>query len=261
MIDRLQARTRPVRRYAPLALWLGLMVFYLGSLGPTVLWGDHAYFQRAAYEGLLRPDGGGHWLWLQVVRLFAGLPVGTIAYRANLLSAAAALTTLALLYVAIRALDLGRASASIACLSLAVSHTFWMHSVRAEVYTVFTAVMALELLLWFRWRPESSWPAHLTAALFGLAFLAHQMATRLMPAALFLLWQRRHWFGKRDWFVHVGCFLVGLVPFFAVVSWQVPAGNLLISLRLYFTHAGADFSAAILDLSLSLLPRNLVMWV
>ncbi len=236
-------------------------MFYWLTLAPTVLWGDNAYFQRSAFEGILKQDGGGHWLWLQLGQLFAGSAAETAAYRTNLLSAVAATVTLIFLSGAMRALNLSWISAIFACLSLAVSHTFWMHAVRAEVYTVFTAVIALQLWLWLSWRPQKSWTVHLAAALFGVTLLAHQMAILFVPAALFLLWQQRHWFSQRDWFTLLGASIVGLLPFFAVISQQIEGANLVNSLRLYFTHVDVDFAPAMFNFSISQLPLDFATWL
>jgi hypothetical protein len=226
-----------------------------------VLWGDYAYFQRSAFAGLLKQDGGGHWLWLQFAQIFAGLPIASVAYRLNLLSAAAATVTLIFLSGAMRALNLNWTSIIFACIGLAVSHTFWMHAVRAEVYTVFTAVLALQLWLWLSWRPEKSWPVHLAAGLFGLTLLAHQMAVLFLPAALFLLWQQRHWFSQRDWFIFLGAFAGGLLPFIVVVNQQIAGPNFVSSLRLYFTHVDVDFAPAMFDFSLSRFPLDFALWL
>ena len=240
---------------------IGIFLFYWLTLAPTVLWGDNAYFQRTAFEGILKQDGGGHWLWLQLGQLFVGSAVESAAYRTNLLSAVAATVTLAFLFGAMRALQLSWTSALFACLSLAVSHTFWMHAVRAEVYTVFTAVLALQLWLWLSWRPEKSWPLHLAAALFGAALLAHQMAILFVPAALFLLWRQRHWLRQREWVTLAGAFILGLVSFFAVISQQIKGATLVNSLRLYFTQVDVDFAPAMFDFSISHLPLDFATWL
>ena len=132
---------------ALLLLWAGVFLLYLITLAPTILWGDNAYFQRSAFEGIFKRDGGGHWLWLQFARFLLAC-LWYLSYRVNLLSAAAATVTLIFLSCAMRALGLSWTSAIVACVCLAVSHTFWMHAVRTEVYTVFTAILALQLWLW-----------------------------------------------------------------------------------------------------------------
>ena len=160
-----------------------------------------------------------------------------------------------------RALGLGWTSAIVACVCLAVSHTFWMHAVRAEVYTVFTAVMALQLWLWLSWRPGKPWPVYLAASLFGVTLLGHQMAVLFIPTALFLLWKQRNWFSKGDWFTFLGLFVIGLLPFVGVVSWQTKGDDLLNSLQLYFTRVDVDFTQAMFDFSLSQMPRDFVIWL
>jgi hypothetical protein len=245
----------------PAAIVIAVLSLYLITLAPTVLWGDSAFFQRSAAEGLLKRDAGGHWLWLQFAQLATHLPWGTVAYRVNLLSAVAGTATLLLLYLAIRALGLSRSSATIACASLAVSHTFWMHAVRAEVYTVFTAAMTLELWLWFTWRRGHVWPIQLAAALYGLTLLGHQMALLLLPAGAYLLWRRRRWLDRRGWLLVLGLLVLGLLPFVAVVDWQAGQSGFLHALRLHFTQVDVDFTPAFLDVSLSQLPRDVAVWL
>ena len=236
-------------------------VFYLATLAPTVLWGDDAYFQRSAFDGSLSPDGGGHPLWLALALVFARLPLGDIAYRANLLSAAAGVLAVVGVYWIARELGVSRAGAALAALSLAVAHTFWMHSVRAEVYTLFLACLALELLLLLRWTEGRPGPLLAALGLFGLALLAHQMALLLLPALGYLLWRQRAWLTARQRALALLAFLVGLVPALAVIQWQVHGPTLLDSLRLYFTHSGVDFSHKLFDFSLPALPRDAALWL
>jgi hypothetical protein len=55
-------------------------------------------------------------------------------------------------------------------------------------------------------------------------------------------------------------FIVGLLPFFAVVKWQMGDASLTTALRLYFTHSGDDYGHAMFDFSLAGLPRDAVVW-
>lgn len=244
----------------PLVLFAAVLLFYVFTLAPTVLWGDDAYFQRTAFEGTLRADGGGHWLWLRAARLFIRLPWGDVAYRVNLLSAVAAVSAIVLVYAGGRALGLGPLGAVMAAISLAVSHTFWAHAVRAEVYSLFMLLMALQLWLWLSWRAERAWPVLAATFLFGTTLLGHQMALLLLPALGFLLWKRRGWLNEHQWLLLLFFFIVGLLPFFAVVKWQMGDASLATALRLYFTHSGDDYSRAMFDFSLSSLPRDAIVW-
>jgi hypothetical protein len=257
-------KTEPLTKpavFTPLGLALAVLLFYVVTLAPTVLWGDDAYFQRTAFENTLRADGGGHWLWLQAAQLFIRLPWGDVAYRVNLLSAAAAAGAVVVVYAAARALGLTLIGATGAAVSLAVSHTFWTHAVRAEVYSLFMLVMALQLWLWLSWRPKRTWPILAAALLFGTTLLGHQLALLLLPALGFLLWQRSKWLSVGQWVLLVLLFTIGLWPFFAVIRDQMGDVNLATTLRLYFTHSGDDYRHALFDFSLRSLPRDAAMWV
>ena len=249
------------RAFVAVGLSAIVAVFYLATLAPTVLWGDDAYFQRSAFDGSLSPDGGGHPLWLALAQVFARLPFGDIAYRANLLSAAAGVAAVMGIYWISRELEISRSGAALAALSLAVAHTFWMHSVRAEVYTVFLACLALELGLLLRWREGRPGPLLAALGLFGLALLAHQMAVLLLPALLFLLWRCRAWLTARQRALVLLVFLAGLALALAVIQWQVHGASLLDSLRLYFIHSGVDFSHKLFDFNLPGLPRDAALWL
>lgn len=245
------------------ATLLLLMVggFYWLTLAPTVLWGDDAFYQRSAVENYLPADGGGHWLWLQIARAAVALPVGDAAYRVNLVSALGGALTIAVLYLAARALDLSPAAALVPPLSLAVAHTFWTHAVRAEVYTIFTALMALQFRLWFLWRREQPRPIYLALLLSGVTLLGHQMGILLVPGLVYLVWRRRLWLSRRQWLALYVCGAVGLVPFVVVVQRQVGVGSIAGALQVYFTRSGADFGRVMFDFSVGAFGRDLALWL
>jgi hypothetical protein len=242
-------------------LAVSVIAIYLFTLAPTVLWADGAYFQRTAFDGTLRPDGGGHWLWLTIAKLFVRIPFGEVAYRVNLVSAFAGTATVIGLFLVARSLELSQTASAIAALSLAVAHTFWMHSVRTEVYTVFTALMVVEMLLWFQWAERKLWPMLAALALFGLTLLGHQMAVLLLPAFGYLIWCRRKWLSVRDFFLAISFFLVGLIPALIIIQKQINSPDLARSLVLYFTHAGIDYRQALFDYSIGKFPRDVALWL
>lgn len=258
----------------PLLVALASLLFYLFTLAPTVLWGDDAFFQRTAFTGELRPDGGGHWLWLQVARLFVQIPVGDVAFRSNLLSAVAAACTIFVLYAAAREAGLRWDGATVAVISLAVGHTFWMHAVRAEVYTLFTLFVALHIWLWARWQPghglrtrgflRGSRPLYVGALLFGITLLAHQMAVFLVLAWALLVLANSATLHRMHLAKATALFLMGLAPFFAVIYVQIITVShisWLEAIRLYFTHAGSDFGPSLLNLSLATLLGDIANWL
>ncbi len=250
-----------LKRLAPFALAALALVLYVRSTAPTVLWGDDAFFQRSAFDGTLPADGGGHWLWLTIARAFVGLPLGEAAYEANLVSAIAGAATIVGFFLACRALGLSTVGSTVAALSLAVAHTFWMHCVRAEVYTVFTALLALELALLFRWGAGRIWPLYAALGLFGLTLLGHQMAVLLLPAIGYLIVRRRRLLTWRRMACAAAAFAAGLLPALLILRWQMDTPSLLRALELYFTHAGVDFGPVLFDYSLPSFPRDAALWL
>lgn len=247
-------------------VFLTCAVFYIFTAAPSVLWGDDAYFQRTALTGTaaLRPDGSGHWVWMQLAHLFTKLPFGTVAYRVNLLSAVAAAVTVGLLYGWLRLLAQPRLAALIGCAALAVAHTFWGHAVRAEVYTLYTAVVMLHFVLWAVWTPNRVWPLYLSALLLLPTLLVHQMGVLLFPAFAVHLWLTRQRLTPHQRLWVSLCVLLGIIPFWLVINSQISQvanTSLASSLRLYFTTAGDDYSGALFDFSSGRLRRDFMLWL
>ncbi len=248
--------------------WLilgGALLFYLLTLAPSVLWGDDAFFQYSAYAGERQPTGNNHWLWFVTAQLFTKLPIGTVAYRVNLVSAIAAALTVAMMFLAALEIGLRRDAAVVTAVSLAVAHTFWTHAVRAEVYTLFTFFMAIQLWLWLRWRMDDVRPFYAAMGLWGILFWAHQMTVLLLPAFIVLLWLRRDWLSRRQWGISLIWLAVGGVVFFTILTLEIarPAGvSTFQAMRLYLTYAGdTDFSQAMLDFSTQLILRDVALWL
>lgn len=251
-------------RWILFCLAIGCFLFYLWTLAPTVLWGDDAFFQTAAYLGELPLDGSYHWLWLQFAKLFAKLPFSDFAYRINLLSAVFATITIVLLYATAKLLGVSWRGALLTAVSLAVAHTFWMHAVRAEVYTIFTAVYVLELWLWFRWREDTLWPLLLGLILLGLLLLSHQMGILMLPAFFALIYWRRNWLSQKQWLYIIFSLFLGFAIFLLILSLTIARltqSSLWVAFQLYFTQSGTDFSGSILDFSWALLPRDIFLFL
>jgi len=185
-------RTQWVSCALVFALTLSL---YIATLAPTVLWGDSAKFQRMAYTGQVETNVFGHPLWMGMARWLAGLPLGDVAWRVNLLAALWGAVTVALTFGLLWAI-IGQQSSRWALPAaltgagaLAVSHTLWLHAVIAEVYTLNTAIfVALAWLLW-AWDGSGSRRRTLTIAagiglLLGLGAANHLMVATVTPGLL-----------------------------------------------------------------------------
>ncbi|MCU0509130.1 MAG: DUF2723 domain-containing protein [Anaerolineae bacterium] len=247
------------RRLAPLLLFFMALLFYVPALAPTVVWSDSAHLQRMAAQGLIDRDGAGRPVWFVAARLMLLLPVGDPAYRLNLLSALSAAAAVALTHQAALAAGISRRGALAAALALAVSHTFWQHAVRAEVYATFMALIALQVWLWFKWRPHRPAPFFVAVALLGPLLLTHQMAALLAPALLFLVVRRRAWLRPKQWFAVSALATVSLLAALLVLQWQMQASPIR-ALATYLTHSGVDWRPAFFDFSWPSLPRDMLLF-
>lgn len=120
---------------------------------------------------------------------FAFIPLGTIAFRANLMSATFGAAAVVMAVLVARAAGTSRAAAALGALVMAFGAAFWHFSVLAEVYTL-GATLLLAIVYWLvRWR-HSEADVHLFAAAgcFALALGNHLSIVAAAPAiALFLL--------------------------------------------------------------------------
>jgi hypothetical protein len=131
--------------------------------------------------------------------LFTRFPVGTIAYRINLLSAVCAAGVIFFLFLISselqpeddRSLVIPAATSTI----LAFATLFWSQAVISEVYTLLALFAALLLWLLMRWRNgAANWYLWLVAFFTGLGLGNHLSLIFILPASVILLWsERRRW--------------------------------------------------------------------
>jgi hypothetical protein len=216
------------RRWAVLLIALAL---YVATLAPTVLWGDDAAFQRHIYTFEVNLSPQGHPLWTIVARPFLYFPLGDVAYRANLVSAVFGALTLLLVYAITGYFADSVPARLLATAVLGLSHTFWLHCVRAEVYTLNTFFFTAVWLALLKWDEEGWWRWLLLAAVTWLVSLAnHLLMITALPGCLLLVVPRLlHRFSRR-WALVAGVasaiaigFLLALLPplrYLIVSAWQ-----------------------------------------
>lgn len=172
---------------------------YVRTLAPDILYSDSAEFQTLAYTlGVAHPTG--YSVYMFIGRLFGYLPIGTLAWRINLLSAVAAAGTVAGVFLLGCYVTKRRIAAVFGSFALLISYTFWSQAVLAEVYTVGTLWWVLVMLALWHWgqRPsERQWWLFAAALLSGLSLGLHLYSALIAPAALFyFVWIVR---GRDDW--------------------------------------------------------------
>jgi hypothetical protein len=260
---------------------LGLTVLglYLRTLLSSVGRADTFEFQVVV--PLLRvAHPTGYPLYVLLGKLFTLLPVGNVAWRVNLASAAFATATVLVTYVLTLRLivllrsydpapwDPGQQGGSLslprpvwwlpaflAALALAFSATFWSQAVIAEVYALHNLLVVI--ILWFLLLPTvpvnrdqrasvaRRW--QMVFLLIGLSLTNHLTTVLLIPSvALLLLWERPR-LRLRDWLIAAGLFLCGLsVYLFIPLRWPALNGGQAMTVQGFVSYiTGGQFHGAL----------------
>ena len=181
-------------RLLAIAVFLTLGGVYVATLLPG-LGGteDTAKFQYIG-PALGTPHDPGYPLYMIVSWAASKLPLGTLAYRINLLSAFWGAVAAALVFLIMRRLDVPRGLAFAVALGLGLGRGFWEHSTYAEVYTQASACAAAALLALLAWDEEGR-----DRALFGavaatsLAFGTHLIVVGAVPVFAWFVLTRYRW--------------------------------------------------------------------
>lgn len=212
-----------------------VLVFYVFTLAPTVLWGDDAELQRLA---ILNETGSGirnYGLWRAIAHEFTRIPYGDIAWRVNLACAVFAALTVGVLFVIFMLLRCSLMVAWAGCIAFSISHTFWLHAVRAEVYSLFILILALTIALLVAWHHQ---PKHIVLlslgiVMTGFALLAHMLIVTFVPAIVYLIVRTKKRNALCTYIVVMMSTMIGLVPYWITrqsVDPQVAISNSLYNL-------------------------------
>jgi len=180
-----------------LGLVVLLMGLYVATLLPGIGYsGDTAKYQFVGHAlGIPHATGHPNYLLLNhaFVRIF---PFGSLAYKANLLSAVFAVPACLLLYRTLRLFPVSRTAGFVTALAFGFTFSFWSQAVVAEVYTLHLLFYAGVLFLFLEWN-ESGRDAWFYSGclLYAVSFGNHLLMITLLPALVFLVWRtnRRAW--------------------------------------------------------------------
>jgi hypothetical protein len=187
-------------------------VVYLRTLAPTVYGLDSAELTTGAYcLGLVHAPG--YPLYLLIGHFFTRLPIGSVGYRMNLMSAFFGALAIALLYLVLLRLCQRPLASLSAALFLAFSFFFWSPSVMAEVYTLHATLMLALILMTLTWqeRRECRW-LFLLAFTFGLSLGNHLSTVLLLPGLLYwiVFTDHRQLLRPRRMLAMLACLALGL---------------------------------------------------
>ena len=168
-----------------LALGAALLTFqvYLITIYPGLFgMGDAAKFSFVG-KVLGTPHAPGYPMYVMVSHLFSYVPIGSLAFRMNVLSALLAAVAVYLLYFAARAVGTRPAVAVSAALALGLGRSFWAKAQYAKGYTLTAALVCAGILLLLRWS-QSGRRSHFYGAIavFAIAVGNHLIIVSLVPA-------------------------------------------------------------------------------
>ncbi len=188
------------------AVFFGTYLLYLFTLYPSVATEDAGEFSTAvATLGVAHPPGYPLYSILgKIFTLF--VPFGSMAWKVNLFSAFCGAAAAGLFYLCLRILTRKKLLSFLGALIFGAGGIFWSQAVRAEVYTLNTALflfILFLLLLWFERRGkldenESKNFLLSTAFLYGLSLGNHYlMFLAGIPFFIFAMMAAPKFF--RDW--------------------------------------------------------------
>ncbi len=146
--------------------------------------GDSAKFQ---YVGsvLGTPHPPGYPLYVLVSFCFSQIPIGSLAWRINTMSAFFATVAAVVCAVVLRRLGVSRVIAAGVALALAFDHALWAFAVRAEVYSLTAALIAILLLCAVRWEASRrERDLYLMVAVFAMSLGNHLTIAAVAPALI-----------------------------------------------------------------------------
>lgn len=169
-----------------LLAWAGYAATAVRGIYPR----DNAELITAAYTlGIAHPPA--YPLYVLLGKLFTiVIPLGSVAYRVNVMSGFFAAASLGVLYLVLRALGVSRLASTLTAALLGVSRLFWFYAVIADVFSLNTFLALTLFLLFVYWsQTRDNRYVYAGAALLGAAFGNHHTIIWVVPAlvvAIFL---------------------------------------------------------------------------
>ncbi len=180
---------------APIAAGGLAFVSYLRTLDPGIAFGDWGEMQVVPHVlGIAHPTG--YPTYLLVAALAELIPIGSVAFRANLLSAMFVALAVATLTAIAQRVGVRPLAAAAAALAFGAVGTVWAAATVAEVnplHLLFIALLLHRALIWQD--EERARDLALGGLLLGLSLGNHLLTATLAPfLVLFVLWAGRHAF-------------------------------------------------------------------
>lgn len=185
LADRIRAFVRTLKAHPFLVV---PPLFYLYTCGPTIGFGDTALHVGNIERFLMDSHVNTHPMMVLFGWFFSKIPVGNLAYRANLLSVFFGSATLIVFYLFCWSAFRSRLTASLAAGAFMVSHAMWWHSTLIEIYAINALLTITAIWLFSRARTPQDWrPLAWTFFVGGLSIFNHVQMAFLCVGAGFAL--------------------------------------------------------------------------
>lgn len=266
-----------MRRIIPPALLaFSLFFIYLGTIAHGLTWANDGadggdFITAAATGGIPHPTG--YPVYLLLSQLFQFSPLGSLAFRTNLLSALAAVLAAVLVYgilvwITNSPIYGNWLAGMIAGFWFGLSPLLWSQAVITEVYTLHTAFAALSIFLAL-WAPTLSsriWLDRLRGLILGLAIGNHLTSIFLIPPVFLSVTWKDRW--KFDWnsllrisaWLGAGLLVYLILPIRALSDPPVNWGNPVTFRQFVWLVTGELYQRRLLDITSAGILERLQAW-
>ena len=229
-------------RLSPIFLGVTLLTVYLLTMAPGLAWmnggsdgGD--LVTAAAVGGIAHPTG--YPVYLILAKIFQAIPIESLAYRTNLLSAVCMTAGSLFLYAVVNRhlLSLGSLQPGLSSLMagffFGLAPLVWSQAVITEVYALHALMMSALLYLFIRSGESSTARDRWIGICFGLAMGNHVTSALMLPALIVNTLISKHIPVRQRWIAVLrqfswmvpGLILYLVLPFRAVTYPPVNWGN------------------------------------
>ena len=238
------------------AVFLVAVVLYITSCAPGVLWQDSGMYQYRIWHNDIEGGLGlalSHPLYHIIGIGVKYIPLGEFAYRINLISSVTAAFTIANLFLLMRLWLNKILPAVIAAVTLAFSHTMWLHASLAEVYTLYTALFMAELVFLLQYfKSKRTGYLYLLGLFNGLAIANHMWGIIAFVCYLVFLIALliKKQINLKHFGIIVGLWVIGAAPYeYLIIKNVIETGNFAATIASAFF--GNSWCANVLNTSLS----------
>lgn len=197
---------------------------YLTTLSNSVYYGDSAEFIVTALKNGV-PHPPGFPLFVAIAHQFSKLPLSTVAWRINLVSAVFGALSAGTFFGSLYLLTRHRVISAVSAMFYALAPLFWIYSTVAEVFAMNNFFLALLLFLsiYVHKHPQKSYLFPIISFVFGLGLTGHQVLFFYAPALLYLLIALKIYQKPRLVIYNIIAFAIGQMP--QLYLWYAARGN------------------------------------